>query len=61
MRKEKPTCCHCGSDNVLVDAYAEWDADKQEWVLLTTFDDYYCQDCCGGTSPEWIEIPEKTI
>ena len=61
MRKEKPTCCHCGSENVLVDAHAEWDVGRQDWVLFTTSDDYYCQ-CCGlETRPVWVEIPEKTI
>ena len=41
---EKLVCEHCGSDNILADAYASWNVEKQEWELSTTFDAKYCQE-----------------
>jgi hypothetical protein len=41
-------CSHCGSENVLCDAYAEWDFDAQQWEIQNTFDKGgYCVDCDG--------------
>jgi hypothetical protein len=38
-------CRHCGSDNVVKDAWAEWDPTADMWVLRTTFDHEVCEDC----------------
>jgi hypothetical protein len=38
-------CSWCGSDNVLRDAWASWDVDKQDWVLGAVFDAGFCQAC----------------
>lgn len=46
--KEKPVCSHCGGDEVLCDAYAEWDYARQEWALLSEFPNYVCNGDCGG-------------
>ena len=46
----KKVCKHCGSENVVKDAWAEWDEDKQEWVLQQVFDYDYCTDCEGDTT-----------
>jgi hypothetical protein len=54
--KIKVICSHCKSDNVLRDAWAEWDIDKQEWVLHATYDETFCEDCEGSTSVEEVEI-----
>jgi hypothetical protein len=43
--KIKKVCEECGSDNVYVEAYAEWDVDAQAWVLATKFDNCYCSSC----------------
>ena len=43
--KTEPTCTNCGSTNVRVDAFAEWDADQQKWVLSDTYDNGFCNDC----------------
>lgn len=56
--KEKPVCTQCGSDDVLADAYAWWDVDKQEWALSNTFDNSYCEDCEGECSLEWVPADE---
>ena len=46
---KRPYCTNCGSEEVAVDATAEWDFDAQEWVLDSTFDHAYCGGCDGHT------------
>ena len=41
----KMICEVCGSDNVLKDAFAAWDMEKQAWVLHAVYDDTVCDDC----------------
>ena len=48
-RVEK-VCETCGSDRVLVDAYAEWDVDTQQWELAHTYGYSFCKDCDGETT-----------
>jgi hypothetical protein len=49
----KMVCCECGSEDVLADAYAEWDAVAQVWELVETFPKgAYCSDCGCGTRIE---------
>lgn len=58
-----PVCAQCGSSNVVVDANAEWDAEKGEWVVRDIFeDDFYCCDEEEdiGSCINWDEIPEIT-
>lgn len=38
-------CPHCGSSNVLWDAYAEWDTATQDFSLRSSFDYAVCDDC----------------
>jgi rRNA maturation endonuclease Nob1 len=52
----KKVCSQCGGTNVLIDAYAEWDFEAQEWVLQNTFDASVCEDCGGETSIDDIEM-----
>jgi len=41
-------CEHCGSNDVLVDAYAEWNVDTQQWEIHSTFNKgSYCRECDG--------------
>lgn len=42
-------CETCGSDDVVRDAWAEWDVGSQEWVLRTVFDQAVCETCDGET------------
>lgn len=51
-------CEDCGSEHVMRDAWAEWDAEKQDWVLGAVFDYAYCNKCDGETHIE--EVPIKS-
>jgi hypothetical protein len=43
-------CNACGSENVLVDAWAEWDVGIQRWVVAETFKSAVCRECDGECS-----------
>lgn len=43
----KMVCSHCGSEEVKRDAWAEWDTEKQDWVLSSIYDHTYCEGCEG--------------
>lgn len=43
-------CADCGSENVVLDAWASWDFTKQDWALATTFDAEFCRDCERSTT-----------
>lgn len=60
MAKEKIVCSACGGENVLVDAWARWNVDKQEWELDNTFDDKFCEDCEGSCSYDWVEVENNS-
>lgn len=59
MKKIKMVCSECGSDMVMVDAWAYWNFDKQEWELYNTFDYSYCETCEGDCHIKEIEIEEE--
>lgn len=48
-------CAHCGTDEVMRDAWAVWDVEAQEWVLGQVFDAAFCEKCEGDASLE--EVP----
>jgi hypothetical protein len=49
-KKQVKVCYHCGSGDVLCDAYAAWDVDSQQWELSSTFDKgAFCNACDGET------------
>ena len=50
-----PECATCGSDQVMHDAYAYWDYQKQSWELHSTYDYVFCPECEGETSINWVE------
>lgn len=52
MKREEPYCEDCGGSDIIADATAQWDVDKQEWELGGTMDYFYCSDCDGWT--KWI-------
>jgi len=39
------TCTICGSDKVTRDAWAEWNVDRQKWMLGALFDQGFCHRC----------------
>lgn len=38
-------CKHCGSTDVVKDAFVEWSEDDQVYVLATIHDDEFCREC----------------
>lgn len=56
MKRFKPVCSGCGSDNVVCQAHAEWDTFTQQWVLGSIIDDdLLCGSCGSELSAEWKE------
>jgi hypothetical protein len=56
-KKIKMVCADCGSDDVLADAYAEWDVASQKWELQNTFyKGAYCNACEAETRLDEQEI-----
>lgn len=49
-------CRHCGSSAVFMDAWAAWDADKQDWVLDHTSTTEFCNDCYAETRLIEVEL-----
>jgi hypothetical protein len=43
-------CGTCGTQNVLVDAWAEWNPKEQKWELAEVCQTVYCQECDGESS-----------
>lgn len=41
----KPICSRCGSDDIISDACARWDDERQDWDLAGTQDCKTCGDC----------------
>lgn len=60
MSIEKPICPNCGSDDVQFDAVAAWNADTQQFELVTEFDHAWCNSC-GATSRnmKWVTIGQE--
>lgn len=50
------TCTKCGGKNVLRDAFAYWDEEKQGWMLQSVFDQTVCNDC-----DEEVSLIEKRL
>lgn len=59
MTKVRMVCSYCGSEDVSKDAWADWDVDRQEWVLRTEFDNAHCHNCDGETSLTELELTEQ--
>jgi hypothetical protein len=47
--KIKKVCEKCGSEDVWVDAAAEWNTDTQSWELGNMWDYSHCGDCDSKT------------
>jgi hypothetical protein len=54
--KVRMVCNTCGSEDVLLDAWAEWDKAKQRWRLSEIFTAAVCGNCDGECS-----ISEKPL
>jgi len=57
-------CNYCGSKDVRRNADVKWNEEKQEWEIVSLFDDATCEACKGDTTLAEIEvgkpIPTKT-
>lgn len=49
-------CRTCGSEDVVRDAWAIWNKEKQEYELYATYDHAWCLICDEGVSLEEVEI-----
>jgi hypothetical protein len=49
-------CGICGSNHISRDAWADWDAETQQWVLGAVFDYAHCHACEGETSLKEREV-----
>lgn len=57
--KIKKVCSYCGSENILFDAYAKWDVEKQEYVHDDVlYGNVFCEECKGECSVREIKIEE---
>jgi len=59
-----PVCGTCAGQNVLRDAWANWNPLTRDWELKTTFEDAWCVDCEGACSLDWrldTEFRQKRI
>lgn len=46
-KQETWHCAACGSRDIRHDAVVQWDAAREDWVVLDVLDDAWCEDCMG--------------
>lgn len=56
QRRWKIVCGSCSSENVMRDAWAEWDEESQKWALGTVFDAGFCSECDSESNLKEISI-----
>ena len=57
MAKRITYVCHrCGSSDVAIDAWAEWDVQAQDWVLRNTSTSEFCDHCYSETQLVEVEL-----
>jgi len=57
--KIKKICSKCGSEDVVVDAWIQWNEYTQEWEIYDIFDNCYCNKCEGECHIEDIEVKDE--
>lgn len=57
--REIPVCSSCGSDDILMDAYARWDSAAQDWALNSTHESAVCEDCGGECRLDWVPASDR--
>lgn len=55
MTRVRMICAECGSAEVVRDAWAAWDDDRQDWVLQSVHDYAHCDEC-GGEARIRVEV-----
>lgn len=51
-------CSLCGSENVVLDAYAEWNSEQGKWVLRSVYEESNCEGCDSAT--DILTVDEET-
>ena len=51
-----PYCRTCGSERVVRDAWASWNAETGLWELQNVFDQEFCEACEAATSFDWKQV-----
>ena len=60
-RKIEERCRECGSTDITHDAIAEWDSEKQAYVLIDIQEGCYCNsDACQGDTCRVAEFDVQT-
>lgn len=60
MKRERPICRYCGSENLIFDACARWNSDTQSYQLIDTYDSPpTCQDCEQEGHADWQDMPAE--
>ena len=52
-------CNICGGNTVTRDAWAEWDADAQDWTLGAVYDQAFCHDCEEETNLVEVDLETR--
>jgi ribosomal protein L37AE/L43A len=52
-------CNNCKSDGILRDAWAVWDRDAQDWVLMKKMNTYVCTNCGRDAEPVEREVTNE--
>lgn len=59
-KKQACVCADCGSEDVLVNAYATWDKDNQRFEVQNTFEKGgWCNTCDKEVIVSWVDIAEE--
>ena len=56
MKTHKYICKECGSDNVVFDAWAEYDPYANKFVISQVFEQAHCNTCEGECNTKEVEI-----
>jgi hypothetical protein len=55
--RSTPVCGHCGSDDIVLQATAQWSNEKQEWELANTFArPAHCNNCSITCEIVWLPL-----
>lgn len=62
MAKRITYVCHdCGSSDVALEAWAEWDPDTQDWVLRNVSTTAFCDRCYCETALVEVELRNRGL
>ena len=52
-------CKHCGSSDILFDAFAKWNAESQAFEVYDIYDDSFCRECDGENTVKVVYSAES--